>query len=354
MLCVQLKIKNEDANRRDSTTKRIIGIMTAEQQTPEYSESEKTGVEAGTLLKNRREELGLTQKQVADRLRLRVSIIENIDNNDFSSDQVATFTRGYLRSYARAVGLEESVVLCALDGCEETTPEEQEMRSFSRQTNREKHDSRIMTLTWGIFAIIIGISSVWWWQNQETAMVDLTSQTEQELEIEQAAQQEPSLDFTTLAEEESSEIASAEPATEEVLPQETVTEVTLESPAVEEAVSTDETPVVESEPKTEEAPVTEAAVEEESSTTAAAPAAEATPNLLSMSFTDDCWIQVKDSTGKTLSTGVKKAGQSLELSGNLPYSVILGAPENVSMTLASEPVDLSGYTSGKVARFNLP
>ncbi|MEF1291008.1 DUF4115 domain-containing protein, partial [Vibrio sp. M260118] len=58
--------------------------------------------------------------------------------------------------------------------------------------------------------------------------------------------------------------------------------------------------------------------------------------------------------GKTLSTGVKKAGQSLNLSGSLPYSVILGAPENVSMTLASEPVDLSGYTSGKVARFNLP
>jgi cytoskeleton protein RodZ len=51
---------------------------------------------------------------------------------------------------------------------------------------------------------------------------------------------------------------------------------------------------------------------------------------------------------------VKKAGQSLDLTGNMPYSVILGAPENVSMTLASEPVDLSGYTSGKVARFNLP
>ncbi|MGL5109148.1 MAG: RodZ domain-containing protein, partial [Vibrio ordalii] len=29
-------------------------------------------------------------------------------------------------------------------------------------------------------------------------------------------------------------------------------------------------------------------------------------------------------------------------------------PESVSMTFASEPVDLSGYTSGKVARFTLP
>ncbi|MEF1164024.1 helix-turn-helix domain-containing protein, partial [Vibrio parahaemolyticus] len=32
-------------------------------------------IEAGTLLKNKRESLGMTQKQVADRLRLRVSVI---------------------------------------------------------------------------------------------------------------------------------------------------------------------------------------------------------------------------------------------------------------------------------------
>ena len=83
-------------------------------------------------------------------------------------------------------------------------------------------------------------------------------------------------------------------------------------------------------------------------------AADIVANLLEMSFSDDCWIQVKDSTGKTLATGIKKAGQGIQLSGNPPYKVILGAPENVSITLSSEPIDLSGYTSGKVARFTLP
>ncbi|CSC30054.1 Putative HTH-type transcriptional regulator yfgA [Vibrio cholerae] len=73
-----------------------------------------------------------------------------------------------------------------------------------------------------------------------------------------------------------------------------------------------------------------------------------------MNFSADCWIQVKDATGKTLSTGVKKAGQSVSLSGQRPYKLVLGAPEGVSITLASEPVDLSGYTSGKVARLTLP
>ncbi len=73
-----------------------------------------------------------------------------------------------------------------------------------------------------------------------------------------------------------------------------------------------------------------------------------------MNFSSDCWIQVKDATGKTLSTGIKKAGQTLNLRGQKPLQVILGAPEGVSVTFASEPVDLSGYTSGKVARFTLP
>ena len=140
--------------------------MTAEQQL-QASDENVEKVQAGTLLKNKRESLGLSQKQIADRLRLRVSIIENIESNNFTSDQVATFTRGYLRSYARAVGIAESEVLCALDGCEETQPEEQEMKSFSHKTKREAHDSRIMTLTLGIVIVVLGISSVWWWQNQE-------------------------------------------------------------------------------------------------------------------------------------------------------------------------------------------
>lgn len=63
---------------------------------------------------------------------------------------------------------------------------------------------------------------------------------------------------------------------------------------------------------------------------------------------------MKDASGKTLSTGVKKAGQSVSVSGQRPYKLVLGAPEGVSITLASEPVDLSGYTSGKVARLTLP
>ncbi len=294
-------------------------------------------VQAGTLLKQKREQLGLSQKQIADRLRLRVSIIQSIESNQFASDQVATFTKGYLRSYAKAVGMDVNTVLKAYSSEEKAVePEAQEMKSFSRKTNREKHDSRIMTLTWGIVIVIIGISSLWWWQNQETAVEDLTSSTEQEQEIEQQLSDEQLAELP--AEHDFTSLETDAPL-DDVEPQAGVT--------TEEQ---DNTVVEAEEPMTGEEALNESPADEPVS------AAESTSagNTLKITFNGDCWISVKDDLGNTLSTGVKKAGQSLELAGQLPYKVILGAPENVSMTLSSEPVDLSGYTSGKVARFTLP
>jgi len=316
--------------------------MTAEKEMTATEQTHSNVVEAGTLLKQKREQLGLSQKQIADRLRLRVSIIESIDNNEFSSDLVATFTKGYLRSYAKAVGISEAEVLSAYTTLDNPEPEEQTMQSFSRQTKRERHDSRIMTITWGILVVIIGISSVWWWQNQQTSIVDLTQATDQELELEQQLENAQQAELNP-----AEPVLVVEPATEQDAEPTTLPEV-VEPEVSEELVAPESEPTqpVEEVAQTEPVAEPQAPVEEPVPTVAA--------NLLSMTFNGDCWIQIKDKSGKTISSGVKKSGQTLELTGEMPYKVVLGAPRNVSMTLASEPVDLSGYTSGKVARFTLP
>ncbi|EHR0244579.1 helix-turn-helix domain-containing protein [Vibrio parahaemolyticus] len=302
-------------------------------------------IEAGTLLKNKRESLGMTQKQVADRLRLRVSVIEDIENNRFESQQVATFTRGYLRSYAKFVGLDEKVVLVALEQTADVKPKEQEieMQSFSRKTKHEKHNSRIMLLTWVIAIVIIGISAAWWWQNQQENSL---AQVVAEANVETS---QPSAD----------EIADIDLMTEEELIASTPAELAASNNTASEssinAAQTDEVVPAETEEST-----TEAAQEPVALIEAAEEVQEASPvvpegmTLLTMKFKADCWIQVKDTNGKTLVSGTQKPGQDVELTGKAPFKVILGAPEGVTMTFASEPVDLSGYTSGKVARFTLP
>ncbi|MFL7865700.1 RodZ domain-containing protein [Vibrio cincinnatiensis] len=289
--------------------------------------TENTPIEQpGTLLKKQREALGLSQKQVADRLRLRMAIIRNIEDNQFDSDLVATFIRGYLRSYAKAVGLSEHDIMEAYEANCVSEPQEQKMQSFSRKTKREKHDNRIMTITWIIVLVIIGMSSLWWWQhNQQDSLLP--------------SNHPPAV----VSEEPIAPVASN--ATDFV----TVTELTQAQSQDDALTESDETSVSSS------------IVDEESTTVPRV--VDETPVIaedlslnhqLTMTFSADCWIQVKDATGKTLSTGIKKAGQTVNLQGETPLQVILGAPEGVSVTFASEPVDLSGYTSGKVARFTLP
>lgn len=292
-------------------------------------------IEAGTLLKNKRESLGLTQKQISDRLKLRVTLIQQIEENQFESDQVATFMRGYIRSYAKYVNLDEKVVLNALHHAGDAQHQEQEMLSFSRKTKTEKHNSRIMILTWSIFAVIAGISSLWWWQNQQQDTLSQSlanTESSEELVVEESL--DPELTSLEVIEAEQN---TAQPSATESTDELTVVSAAEASENIEQAKDTQdvaEVPPVAAEPET----VTP----------------EPVANELVMQFSADCWIQVKDAAGKTLSTGIKKAGQTLNLSGTAPYKVILGAPEGVSMTFASEPVDFSGYTSGKVARITLP
>lgn len=311
--------------------------MNTEQET-QTQETVAPAIEAGTLLKNKRESLGLTQKQISDRLKLRVTLIQQIEENQFESDQVATFMRGYIRSYAKYVNLDEKVVLNALHHSGDAQHQEQEMLSFSRKTKTEKHNSRIMLLTWSIFAVIVGISSLWWWQNQQQ---DTLSQSLANTESSEELVVEESLDpeLTSLEVIEAEQNTETSPVTEN---SDELTEVS----SAEDSVTLDPVEVIEEAP--EAADVTSVTAESETV------APEAVVNELVMQFSADCWIQVKDASGKTLSTGIKKAGQTLNLSGTAPYKVILGAPEGVSMTFASEPVDLSGYTSGKVARITLP
>ncbi|MCC4783930.1 cytoskeleton protein RodZ [Vibrio splendidus] len=311
--------------------------MNTEHETQtQTNETVAPAIEAGTLLKNKRESLGLTQKQISDRLKLRVTLIQQIEENQFESDQVATFMRGYIRSYAKYVNLDEKVVLSALHHAGDAQHQEQEMLSFSRKTKTEKHNSRIMILTWSIFAVIAGISSLWWWQNQQQDTLSqslVNTESSEELVIEESLDPE----LTSLEVIEAEQNTETSPVTENSDDLLTVVSAAEASENVEQVEETKDV-----------AEVTPVAAGSETVTP------EPVANELVMQFSADCWIQVKDAAGKTLSTGIKKAGQTLNLSGTAPYKVILGAPEGVSMTFASEPVDLSGYTSGKVARITLP
>lgn len=318
-----------------------------EQATADASVPELTIKKPGSLLREKRESLNLTQKQVAEKLRLRVTLIQSLEDNNFNIDKVKTFTRGYVRSYARVVGIEERVILASYDAYCGVEPQELDMKSFSKRTKRDAHNSRINYITFGVIAIVIGISSIWWYQNQSKdsllaeASVSLSTQ-DQALDASQTHVIVSELPNGVSSLENVEPSLIIEPKT--VLD---LDEADLEGPVLiqHDQASNNQT----TNTAAVVTPTTDTVEPKETSGQT-----EVTMPAITMSFTDECWIQVKDATGKTLAIGIKKRGQEVSLEGQAPFNVILGAPESVSMTFASEPVDLSRYTSGKVARFTLP
>ena len=80
----------------------------------------------------------------------------------------------------------------------------------------------------------------------------------------------------------------------------------------------------------------------------------ADPNALVMNFTADCWLEVTDATGKKLFSGMQRKDGNLNLTGQAPYKLKIGAPAAVQIQYQGKPVDLSRFIrTNQVARLTL-
>jgi cytoskeleton protein RodZ len=71
-------------------------------------------------------------------------------------------------------------------------------------------------------------------------------------------------------------------------------------------------------------------------------------------FSADCWLEVSDATGKKLFSGLQRKGGNLNLSGQAPYKLKIGAPAAVQIQYLGKPVDLSRFIrTNQVARLTL-
>ena len=67
-----------------------------------------SGGSIGVRLRTERERRGLTPENVAKQLRLDVSVVNALENDDREHLPAPIFVQGYLRSYARLLGLQEN------------------------------------------------------------------------------------------------------------------------------------------------------------------------------------------------------------------------------------------------------
>ncbi|MBZ7486059.1 cytoskeleton protein RodZ [Klebsiella michiganensis] len=300
----------------------------------------------GARLRNAREQLGLSQQAVAERLCLKVSTVRDIEDDKAPADLASTFLRGYIRSYARLVHIpEEELLPMMAKQAPIRAAKVAPMQSFSLGKRRKKRDGWLMSFTWLVLFVVIGLSGAWWWQDHKAQQDEISTMADQssaELNAGDSNSQSVPLD---------NQSANSAPDTAaNSAPVETSPAPAASTPAPAPAENNAVVAPSQANVDTAAAPATSPLPTDQANVTAAAASAQD----LVLNFTADCWLEVSDATGKKLFSGLQRKGGNLNLSGQAPYKLKIGAPAAVQIQYLGKPVDLSRFIrTNQVARLTL-
>lgn len=293
-------------------------------------------VSPGAMLREARKALSLSQEHIASKLNFKVGIVKNIEDDTFDPLMPITFNRGYLVNYAKLVGVEVVDVLASYDALDAATIQRTEMLSFSRETAKQAEHSRVMWLSYFIVAVLIGLTILWWQQEsreQETDTLNFTPTMTIDKNVSDVVLVE-SVESVSLSEKQ----ALVDNSTIElVLVNEsdksisnanidTITDVSQSN--IDAVAST-----LVNEISKSEIPVISTAV---------------------FTFSGDCWVNIFDDTGERIAWGVKKSGYVMTVQGKAPLRITVGKPELTSIIFDGQPVNMSAFNVGNIAKFNLP
>lgn len=261
----------------------------------------------GLLLMQARERLGYTREEVAEALHMTVGRVKSIESDDYVKLNTDTFTRGYLRCYAKFLNLDTASIISAYEQYKKSLGMESGVYCpIPKETNSKK--------LWGFVALLIALLaglwliSVWFFGNQ----------------VDQPAAVPPS--------PASLSAAPVEPAVE---PEPPVSDIVAHDTEVAAGAASES----ESEPDNAAASIEKFA--------------QPTLDQLYLSFADECWVEVSDSQGDVLVTELQRPGSTLTLSGVAPFSVKLGNAAAVKLTLNDEPVPIDLKNGNKVVSLSV-
>ena len=317
----------------------------------EATHDQHEALSTGVRLRNAREQLGLSQQAVAERLCLKVSTVRDIEEDKAPADLASTFLRGYIRSYAKLVHIPENELLPMMEKqapvrAAKVAP----MQTFSLGKRRKKRDGWLMSFTWLVLFVVIGLTGAWWWQNHKAQQEEITTMADQSsAELNgSAGDGAQSIPLNTDASATASETQAPATGTTDTAAAPAANQ-TAQAPADNAVVSPSQANV-----ETAPAATADNAVQPLPSDPAGVAAAPADPNALVMNFNADCWLEVTDATGKKLFSGLQRKDGTLNLAGQAPYKLKIGAPAAVQIQFQGKPVDLSRFIrTNQVARLTL-
>ncbi len=280
---------------------------------------------AGSLLATEREKQGLSRVEVAQRLCMSASQVEALEAGDFSRLATGPFLKGFVRNYARLLGMDaESVVSLVLRDLP-AAPQpalavpSQEIRfePFGRKWSPAAMRASIAAM----LVLVAGIGSLYWWLNVYPAKPRPVA--------EPAATLAPA-ELPGIAPPVAGSSAESSPSS---------------------SLSGDGVPAGSSAP----AGGTPAAQPPSTPVAAEAPAAAASNGLsrLRVVARERTWVEVIDRSGTRVASRNLEPGVAAEFLGQAPLRVAVGNAPGTRLTFNDREVDLAPHTRAAVARLVL-
>ncbi|MBA1274356.1 RodZ domain-containing protein [Stutzerimonas azotifigens] len=330
----------------------------------------------GETLRHAREAKGWSVAAVASQLNLSERLIGQIEAGDFSQAPGHTFARGYVRAYAKLVGLDQTQLVGEFDRYTGTDASGSSVHALGRIEEPVRLSHNVLRFfSFVLLLVLIGAGFIWWQDQSSRNTGSPASSSLEHIEVEgadgttqihvfdepedqavEAGRQSEDISLPSLvgqqpdAEGEAPlELSQGSEAAEATVPEADITA----APASQEQ---QDTAAPASAPPESEPAASDAALEtpETPSATAQAPAAVATgEGQLELSFTADCWTRVIDADGRVLVSALIRAGTTRTVTGRAPLDIHLGYARGAQVSYNGESVSLAPHLRGETARFKV-
>ncbi|MFO7594043.1 MAG: RodZ family helix-turn-helix domain-containing protein [Pseudomonadota bacterium] len=324
---------------------------TEQAQQEEQAEAQQAQQFPGKRLRAAREAAGLSLTDVAVQLRINERMIVALEEDNYDALPAATFASGYLRSYARILGLPEEEFVKPIGG---TSEPPNIVSTIGSKEQLNSRDLPVRLVTYLLIGVVL-VSVVMWWYTQHGAP-ELTAAESQNDELMSGQETKPPVQERTggelLAEDETGDTLVEEEALE-VNDVDSVEEVAEVEAAPEEEAANDAamSQAIATKAPASQPDARETAAEKQRTPS---PITASTPiSTLEIRYQSDSWTEVSDSAGRQLAYGLIKAGKTLVLKGEAPFRVFVGYAPGVMVYYNGDLFDHSPFQRRDVARFRV-
>ena len=302
----------------------------------------KSQPKAGAILRQLRDKKNLSVPEVASQMRLDPRIIEALEKDDYGSFPADTYIRGYLRNYAKLLGIDGDEIISVY---ESEAPEPPEIiPDVKHSTQVSSSDKPVKAFTYLVTFILVLLLFIWWYQGNFAFNKG----------IRLAPVPENTPASTQPATEQSRASTRPQPEPQPAAPIDNTEEVQTPQPELEPSVTaTVDTPAtIDTATTTVDEniqPPETTGDEEPDDNNKAMPG----PDTLYFKLNADCWIEVYDRFNKKVYVNLARTGDEIYLNGFAPFQVKLGKAEGVVLEFNNKPFDTAPYTTRGIARFTL-